>query len=99
VTLESIAKDAGLPLESIRAVMQRFEADGYARAGDLFISKRRLGEISRKLEGVERLTEALKVIEGAGFREEDGEAVLNALGYTSIWEGMDVTKTRISKRP
>jgi predicted nuclease of restriction endonuclease-like RecB superfamily len=100
VSLESIAKQAGgLPVESVRTAMLSFDADGYVRAGDLFISKRKLDDLGRKLEGMERLTDALKAITESGFREEDGEKVLNAAGYASIWEGMDVADAKISKLP
>jgi len=97
VRLESIAKSAGIPAESLRTVLQRFEADGYVRVGDSFVSVSMLDEVGRKLEGVEKLADALKVIKDSGFREEEGEKVLRAAGYVSVWEEMDLEKARISK--
>jgi hypothetical protein len=43
------------------------------------------------------LTDALEIIEASGVKEEGGR-VLDVLGYTSVWEGMDMDKVRISKR-
>jgi predicted nuclease of restriction endonuclease-like RecB superfamily len=99
VSLERIAQSLGLPVESLRLKMQGIEPPaGYVRAGeDLYISKNKLDEVARKLEGLEMLTDALKVIQESGFKEEDAEKVLNAAGYLSVWEGIDVAKAKISK--
>ncbi|MDG7018603.1 MAG: DUF790 family protein [Nitrososphaerota archaeon] len=98
VSLGDIAKEKGVSVESLALALAGFEADGYVRAGDLFISKAKLGEIDGKLAGVEMLVDALRIIEGSGVREEDGQKVLDALGYISVWTGMEVEKVRISKR-
>ncbi|MDG7009143.1 MAG: DUF790 family protein [Nitrososphaerota archaeon] len=98
VSLGDIAKEKGVSVESLALALAGFEADGYVRAGDRFISKAKLDEIDGKLAGVEMLADALRVIEGSGVREEDGQKVLDALGYTSIWAGMEIEKVRISKR-
>ena len=66
------------------------------KTGDQFISKVRLEEIGRKLEGVQRLTDALRIIEASGLKDE-ATNVLEALGYTSVWEGMEMDKVRIVK--
>lgn len=97
VSLGDIAKEKGVSVESLTLALAGFEADGYVRAGDLFVSKAKLGEIDGKLAGVEMLVDALRIIEASGVREEDGQKVLDALGYTSIWTGMEVEKVRISK--
>ena len=49
-----------------------------------------------KLEGVQRLTDALGIIEASGLKDE-AMNVLEALGYTSVWEGMEIDKVRIVK--
>ena len=98
VSLESIAKSTGIPLESVRAALLNFESEGYVRVGDVFVLKGKLEDVGRKLEGVEKLADALKVIEESGFREEDGEKLLNAVGYASVWEGIDAAEARIYKK-
>jgi hypothetical protein len=95
VSLDEIAKSRSVPLESVRLALQGFEAEGYARVGALFISKAKLGEIDRKLTGVERLVDALSIIEASGVKEEDGQKVLDFLGYTTVWQGMEMDKVRI----
>ena len=98
VSLEGLARSAGVPLESLK--MAVVGADGYVKVGgDLLVSQRKLDEVAGRLQGVVKLTDALRVIAESGFREEDGEKVLNAAGYTSVWEGMDVASARISRRP
>jgi predicted nuclease of restriction endonuclease-like RecB superfamily len=101
VRLEEIAEARRVPLESIRAALHDFNPVGYVRAGDLFISKAKLEEIEGMLTGVEKLVDALEIIKASGvIREEeaDGQKILDALGYTSIWEGMEIGKVRISKQ-
>ena len=97
VSLGDIAKEKGVSVESLTLALVGFDADGYVRAGDLFVSKAKLDEMDGKLAGVEMLVDALRVIEASGVREKDGQKVLDALGYTSIWTGMEVEKVRISK--
>jgi hypothetical protein len=97
VSLDEIATSRGVPSESVRLALQDFKAEGYARVGDLFISKAKLGEIDRKLTGVERLIDALSIIEASGVKEEYGQKVLDFLGYTSVWQGMEMDKVRISR--
>jgi len=37
------------------------------------------------------------MIESSGVREREASKVLDALGYTLVWEGMAVDEVRISK--
>ena len=97
VSLAEFGRERGFSVEAVRLALQDFKAAGYVRVGDLFISRKKLEEIDRKLAGVERLTDALGIIEASGVKAEDGQRVLDALGYTSVWEGMEMEKVRISK--
>ena len=96
VSLDEIARERGVAVESVRMAVQGFKPEGYVRVGECFISKAKLGEMDRKLEGVERLTDALEMIEASGVK--DGHRVLDALGYTSVWEGMEMDKVKIRKK-
>ena len=96
VSLHEIARKRGVTLESVRTALEEFKPYGYARVGDLFLSRAKLEEIDEKLRGVQMLTGALQVIEACGVRGE-GQKVLDALGYTSVWEGMEMNQVRISK--
>ena len=96
VSLDEIAKKRGVTLESVRAALVDFKTYGYARVGDFFLSRTKLEEIDEKLKGVHMLTGALQVIEACGVKGE-GQKVLDALGYTSVWEGMEMDQVRISK--
>jgi hypothetical protein len=76
--------------------LRDFKPEGYVKVGDHFVSRSKLDEIDKKLNGVEMLIVALGIIEASGVREEGGR-VLEILGYTSAWEGMEMDKVRISK--
>ena len=96
VSLEEVAAQKGVSLASIRIALRNFEQEGYVRTGDIFVSKAKLKEIEERLAGVEKLAVALRIIEDSGVKQEGGK-VLDALGYTSTWEGMDMDTVRISK--
>jgi uncharacterized protein len=96
ISIDEIAVQKGVAVASVKIALQDFKPEGYMRVGDRFISRAKLDEIDGKLGGVEKLTDALNIIEACGLKEEGGK-VLEALGYTSIWEGMEMDKVRISK--
>jgi hypothetical protein len=96
VSLNEIARTRSVSVESVRIALQDFKAEGYARVGDLFVSRAKLDEIDQKLAGVEKLTDALRIMDASELKEE-ADRVLEALGYTSIWEGMEMDKVKISK--
>ncbi len=97
VSIEEIANQKGVGAASVRVALQNFKPEGYVKVGDrFFVSRVKLDEIDEKLGGVETLSDALGIIEASGVKEEGGK-VLEILGYTSIWEGMEMDKVRIVK--
>jgi uncharacterized protein len=96
VSIEEMANQKGVVVASARIALQEFKPEGYVRVGDRFISRAKLDEIDEKLRGVDRLTDALGLIEASGVKE-DMNRVLDVLGYTSTWDGLDMDKVRISK--
>ena len=96
VGIEEIADQRGATVASVRMALEDFKPEGYVKVGDRFISRAKLDEIDEKLGGVERLVDALGIIEASGVKDEGGK-ILETLGYTSTWEGMEMDKVRISK--
>jgi len=100
VSIEEIAREKAVSREAASLALQGFKPEGYERVGDLFVSREKLSEIDGKLSEVEKLTEALRIIESSGVREDNATKVLDFLGYSSVWEGgVDMEMARISKRP
>ncbi len=99
VSLEEIAKEKGVSLESMGLALQDFRPGGYRRVGNLFISEEKLREMDEKLSKVEKLTEALAIIESSGVREAEASKILDVLGYISVWKGMEMDQVRISRPP
>ncbi len=98
VSIDELARLRGVSVESMKVALQDFAPGGYARVGDrLFVSKTKLREIDGRLRGVQTLKEALAAIEASGVKEE-GSRVLEAIGYTPVWDGLEMDKVRISKR-
>ncbi len=96
VSIKEIADQKGVAVASLRIALQDFKPEGYVRVGDLLISRAKLNEIDENLKGVERLADALGIIEASGVKEEEGK-VLETLGYTSTWEDLEMNKVKISK--
>jgi hypothetical protein len=96
VNLCEISRARRVSVESVRMALQGFKPEGYVRAGDLFVSRAKLDEIDRKLAGVQKLTDALRILEASDLNDEK-DKVLQVLGYKSIWEGMEMDKVRIVK--
>jgi uncharacterized protein len=96
ISIGEIAAQRGVAPASIRLVLRDSMLGDHVRIGDQFISKTKLKEIDEKLIGIERLTDALRIIEASGVKEEGGK-VLDILGYTSTWDGLEMDKVRISK--
>ena len=96
VSIKEVADEKGVAVASLRMALRDFKPEGYVRVGDLLISKAKLNQIDENLRGVERLADALGIIEASGVKEEEGK-VLEILGYTSIWEDVEMDKARISK--
>ncbi len=97
VSIEEIANQKGVAAASVRMALQNFKPEGYVKVGDrFFVSRAKLDEIDEELGGVEMLSDALGIIEASGVKEGGGK-VLEILGYTSIWEGMEMDKVRIVK--
>src|SRR5438309_598241 len=94
VSLDEIARERGVTLESVRTALEDYRPYGYARVGDLFLSRTKLDEIDEKLKGVQMLASALQVIEACGVKGE-GQKTLDVLGYASAWEGMEMDKVKI----
>jgi DNA-binding transcriptional regulator YhcF (GntR family) len=82
VNLNEIAKARGVSVESVRMALHNFEAEGYVRVGNLFVSEAKLDQIDQKLAGVKKLTDALQIMEASDLKDE-AHRVLEALGYTS----------------
>jgi len=96
VSIQEIAAEKGVAVAALKMMLQGVKTEGYVRVGDLLISSAKLNEIDENLKGVERLVEALRIIQASGVKEEEGK-VLETLGYTSTWEDLEMDKVKISR--
>src|SRR6266571_3092758 len=96
VSTQEIAARKGVGVAAVKMMLQDLKTEGYVRVGDILISRAKLNEIDENLKGVERLVDALGIIKASGVKEEEGK-VLETLGYTSIWEDLEMDKVKISK--
>jgi predicted nuclease of restriction endonuclease-like RecB superfamily len=97
VSIEDLAAAYNVPLESVRRALQGFDVDGYRRIGEYYITLEKVEDLKEKIErlGETKLSEAEAVIEACGLKNP--QQVLEAIGYTIVWEGLDYEKSRIKK--
>jgi hypothetical protein len=93
--VEDIARKYGLSTEAVDKAVQSIDFDGYRRIGKYQVSNAKLAEIEGKISSLEKLADALKVIEACGIK--DPFEVLKALGYAVVWEGLNIEKGKIRK--
>ncbi|MBI2185044.1 MAG: DUF790 family protein [Thaumarchaeota archaeon] len=97
VSIEDLAAVHELPPEIVRRALADFDVNGYRRIGEYYVKEERVEELKEKIEGLgeAKLSEAETVIEAYGLTNP--HQVLEALGYTIMWEGLDYGKSRIKK--
>jgi predicted nuclease of restriction endonuclease-like RecB superfamily len=98
---KELAEMLGVLEDAMKEILMEREFPGYIRLGDMLIKETKLEEIREKLEnrliqGELNLREASRIIESAGGRRPT--SVLNALGYSIKWRGIDPQSAKICRR-
>jgi len=96
VNIEDIARNHSVSVESAKKILQTVEFEGYRRIGDSYVSISKLEEIGDRLSSTERLSDVLAVIEAYNIR--DPYQIIEALGYTIEWNGLDLERSKIAKK-
>ena len=96
-----LAEMLGVLEEAVKEILMEREFPGYMRVGDMLIKETTLEDIREKLEnrliqGELSLREASRIIETAGGRRST--SVLNALGYSIEWRGIDPQAAKICRK-
>ena len=110
ISLDEIASKCGISPQAMRAALGSLGVKGYSRIGDRLVSERKLEEARQKIdalihnqnehirksstsqrEGVS-LNEVNQVIQSCQI---DPVGVIEALGYTIVWEGLDMEKSKV----
>jgi hypothetical protein len=102
VTTADIAQQLDVLEEAVLAVLQERRIPGYRLLDDVLISEATLNLIEDQLtqrtaEGVLTLNEATQLIEERGGVRPT--RILEALGYSIEWHGIDPDKARIRRKP
>ncbi|MCP8311833.1 MAG: DUF790 family protein [Candidatus Methylarchaceae archaeon HK02M1] len=95
VSLEELAQQYSVTVESARRTLQTIDFEGYRKIGDCYISEAKLKELYEKLSSLEKLSDVLATVEVYGIKNP--YQVLRAFGYTIIWDGLDFEKSKIKK--
>jgi hypothetical protein len=95
VRVEDIAEGNSISVESAKKALSTLTFEGYKRVGDYFISDSVLKNIEISLMGIEKLSDALEAVEAYNIKEP--YQIIEALGYSITWNGLDIEKSRIRK--
>jgi predicted nuclease of restriction endonuclease-like RecB superfamily len=101
VTAEDLAATLGVVEEAAKQLLREESFPGYRVVGDMLIKPAMLERIAMELEkredaGQLTLPQAAKIITALGGRR--ATAILEALGYSIQWQGIDPNKATIQKR-
>ncbi len=101
VEARELATKLGVLEDTVKQVLIEREFPGYTRLGDMLVKNTKLKEIQEKLEnrlnrGELNLLEASRIIEEAGGKRTAN--ILDALGYSIEWHGIDLHSTKIRKK-
>ncbi len=99
VKISDLAENMKVPVEALRySLSDRHIVNGYLRVGDSFISEDKMERIGEKIAELHHptLSEAQKIIDDEGV--DENTAVVEALGYDVVWNGMDIALNRLVKR-
>jgi len=96
VRVSEISSAYGVSEEAVKVALGEMGVAGYRLVGNLLLSDRFLAELDAKLSPLvgKPLPEALSVLEGSG----EPLALLEALGYSVEWRGIDLGRAVLSKR-
>ncbi|MGQ9513841.1 MAG: DUF790 family protein [Thermoproteota archaeon] len=95
VSLEDIARKHNISIEAVKKALQNIDFDGYRKVGLHYVSDKKFAELRKRLSNLEKLADALEAIEEYGI--SNPYEVLEALGYTVVWEGLNFEKSKIMK--
>ncbi len=93
--LSDLATEAGVSIESLRVYLERHPPSGYIEAGDELVSDGMLHEIEKSLPETMPYTEAVAAVKSKGVMAAD--TVIQLLGYTVKWSGLDPESAMIYK--
>lgn len=96
VSVEELASYYNVSLESVNRILQRHFPIGYLRLGEYYVSMQRVEELTDEIGrlGNTSLTTALDAIDKHGFKHP--ERVLEDLGYSIVWKGLDHQDDKVS---
>ena len=97
VSIEQVARDRDIPVESAIRVAARDNNDDYLQAGKYFIQKSLAEKMDRLLNGVTRFSEACTILSENSIPESCQAELVSILGYKVVWQSMDATSALIVK--
>jgi predicted nuclease of restriction endonuclease-like RecB superfamily len=95
IRLSELADDRGVSVESLRMYLEKHPPAGYIEARDELISRNLLGELGKILPSAMPYAEAVATIRKKGITAAD--TVIQALGYSVRWGGIDPDSAVIYK--
>ncbi|MEM3185505.1 MAG: DUF790 family protein [Conexivisphaerales archaeon] len=95
ISFNDIANKLSVSLESLRRYMQKAQLQGYVKVGDSLLSQSKLKKIAGELKGVQKLSDALSIIESNGVMYPYD--LLQLLGYRVRWVGLSAEESMIEQ--
>jgi uncharacterized protein len=98
VSIEQIALQYKIPIESAITIATRDNARDYVKAGPYFISKIKTSELTSLLAGTTKFMDACAIFSDKSIPEPCHGELISKLGYEVVWQSMDANNASIIKR-
>jgi hypothetical protein len=98
ISMEEIASDRKLPLESAIRIASRDNKDDYLNAGKFFISSLKAKQLAELLKEAVKFSDACALLSKNAIPESCHAELVSKLGYNVVWQNMDASSAVIVKR-
>ena len=98
ISMEEIASDRKLPLESAIRIASRDNKGDYLNAGPFFISSSKARQLAELLKEAIKFSDACALLSKNAIPESCHAELVSKLGYDVAWQNMDATSAVIVKR-
>ncbi|MGI9566280.1 MAG: DUF790 family protein [Nitrosopumilus sp.] len=98
ISIDVIAEKYGIPAETALKILSSDHEDHILVGNLLMISKQKIDDIQKNLQGILKFTKACKILETNKIPESSHADILSKLGYDVVWNDLNPDNATINKK-